>query len=162
MTLRKGLAKTSICFGAIAVAVVPISSSLAAPAAAGAPVGFVDEASYTVSPQTGRPRTDFVATLRNEGLSTIEYGNPFAIAVRRDGQWQRLRHGRRCAWTMEARILRPGDSATQEVGWLGRKCRYRRLDPGLYRVSKSIRFTEGGSSETREDVIRARFRVTNN
>ncbi len=137
-----------------------LSGSSTLIAQASARTSVTDDADYEVSPAAGRPRTRFVATLRNEGLSTIEYGNPYSIAQRTPDGWRRLRHSRRCAWTMEAHILRPGGSASQRVGWLGRRCRYRRLEPGLYRVSKPIAFTDDGSTDRREDVVHATFRVT--
>ena len=59
---------------------------------------------------------------------------------------------------MEARIIRPGGSWSQRVGLLGRRCRFRALDPGTYRVVKALRFTDEMGAY-REDVVRARFQV---
>lgn len=118
----------------------------------------VDRASYTVSPAVGEPRSRFVATLANRGTSTIEVGNPWVIARRTPDGWRRLRHGRRCAWTMEARIIRPGGSWSQRVGLLGRRCSFRALEAGTYRVAKAVRFTDEMGAY-REAVVRARFQV---
>lgn len=121
--------------------------------------GETDNAVYTVDPQRGAPRNRFMATLRNLGTSTIETGRDFAIARLTPDGWRRLRHGRSCAWPADARIIRPGDSYTQRIGLLGSECRFKALDPGRYRVVKSIRFTGGVSSSYREATVRAPFRV---
>lgn len=142
------------CLAPVAAA-APLARATTAPTIQGA----VDSASYGVSPRIGQPRSKFIATLRNQGTSTIEVGRGFTIARRTPDGWRRLRHGRNCAWPSDARIIRPGDSWSQRVGVLGRRCRFRALDPGLYRVNKSIRFTDNLSSP-REDVVRARFEVT--
>lgn len=122
--------------------------------------GSVDRADYSVSPRIGRPRSRFIATLRNEGTSTIELGRAFTIGRRTAEGWKRLRHGRNCGWPADARIIRPGDSWSQRVGLLGRNCRFRALEPGTYRVNKRIRFTDAMTSPYREATVRARFRVT--
>lgn len=145
---------------ATAIGLVPAAGAVVPdPGVASSPVRTaVDRASFVVSPSTGRPGSRFIATLRNEGVSTIEVGNPFSIARRTPDGWKRLRHGRRCVWTMEAYLLRPGGSFSQRVGWFGPRCSYRRLQSGTYRVSKRIRFTDD-VSPAREDIVRARFRV---
>lgn len=120
--------------------------------------GSIDSATYRVSPRIGQPRSKFIATLRNEGTSTIEVGRDFTISRRTPDGWRRLRHGRNCAWPADARIIQPGDSWSQRVGLLGRRCRFRALEPGVYRVNKPIRFTDNFSAP-REDVVRARFEV---
>jgi hypothetical protein len=117
---------------------------------------IIDSASYTVGPESGDPDTDFVATLRNDGLSTIEYGNPYRLVVRRGGRWAPVPLDGDCAFTMEAHQMAPGGSDSQEVS---SGCLRAPLEPGRYRVSKRIRFTDAVTEEYRPATVRAFFRV---
>lgn len=123
-------------------------------------VDAFESVTYTASPDRGGPRDRYVATLRNEGLCSFEYGNPYRMAVRKDGRWQPLRFGRNCAFTMEAYTLPPGGSASQRIGWLGSRCQRRTLEPGRYRVSKSISTKASPVAPSRSLTVHAYFRVT--
>jgi hypothetical protein len=167
---KTGASRVCILAGALAVSIVVAGSSSATQTTNRADLtqqGLIhlafDSASYTVSPETGGPRTRFIATVQNTGLSTIEYGHGFRLAVRTDDGWRRLRHGP-CAFTDEALLMRPGDSVSERVGWLRSNCSFRALAPGSYRVSKRIRFTDynGWNLPRREDrarILRAFFHV---
>ena len=145
---------------ALALAVAPAGTALSHPAAPVRTLQASEQISYSVSPEAGGPRTKFIATLQNEGPSYIEFGNPYWIARRTSEGWQRLRHGKRCAWTMEAYRLAPGASWSQRVGWLGSRCGYRTLEPGTYRVGKVVRVDPTAVAPGYETVVRARFTVT--
>lgn len=146
--------------GAIAVGACLASPAAAAPADLDPSVvqQTVDRASYTVSPRVGESRSR-TATLRNDGTSTIETGRSFWIGRLTPSGWKRLHHSRNCAWPADARIIRPGDSYSQRVGLLGRRCRFKALEPGTYRVVKAIWFTDGVSGQARDAIVRARFEV---
>lgn len=127
------------------------------PACAG--ITALESVTYEVKPRRGTGGDSYIATLRNDGLCTYEYGNAFSIAIREDGEWSSLPVGRHCAFSGEAYYLRPTQTASQRVGWLGDWCRYRTLRPGLYRVSKRIRSEEHPLFPSRDMVLNARFRV---
>ncbi len=122
-------------------------------------VAVLERVSYTISPERGEGRDKFIATLRNEGLCTYWYGNPFSIAIRKDGRWKALPFGDHCAFTSESRSLGPGSSTSKRVGWLGDWCRYRTLVPGRYRVSESVRTDGNAVTRERSRTVHAFFRV---
>lgn len=166
MGFNASVARVKISVGTMLLSLLAVGSSSAAPTDSPAEAGFsrppqvvINAASYTVSPETGGPRTKFIATLRNEGLSTIEYGNYYSLAIRTDDGWRRVRQGLRCVFTGEAHTMPPGGSSSQRVGWVRSSCRHRALEPGSYRASKRITFSDVIPGTYRGRTVRAFFRV---
>ena len=158
---RRGVA--SLCGAVVAITILAMSIGTRYAEAGDVQlctgIAALENVSYSVSPDAGGPRSRYVATLRNDGLCPIEYGNPFWIEVRDGNGWRPLTHGRRCVFTMEGHLLRPGGSASQRVGWLNSHCDYKVLEPGLYRVSKDIRTEANPAVASRSRTIRALFEV---
>lgn len=139
---------------ALCTAAVLVPAPAKGPALAG-----TDGISYTVRPSVGGPRSRYIATLRNQGTRTIEYGEGYRLAMWTGDGWDRMRFGRKCGWPSIGYSMGPGGSWSERVGWLGRRCNYRALPEGRYRVSKWIRVTRAGVSPGYDKVVRGFFRV---
>ena len=136
------------------------TAALLIPTPASQPVrAGTDGISYTVRPSVGGPRSRYTATLRNQGTRTIEHGEGFTLGVRTNDGWDRMRFGRNCGWPDIGYSMEPGGSWSERVGWLGRRCHFRALPAGRYRVNKWIRVTSDGVSPGYDKVVRGFFRV---
>ena len=82
--------------------------------------------------------------LTNNSDKDFEYGNPYEIQIKKDGEWHKINVD--LYFTLSAIILKPKESKEIEINW---EEAYGRLPKGTYRIIKSISYKkEEGSFET--------------
>ena len=97
--------------------------------------------------------------LENTGTTTLGYGPGFRLEKETDAGWRSVNN--RQAFTLPLVYLEPGDrSDAEEVAIYLGKPEPIPLDPGVYRVTKSIDLTPGKPQPPRMSVSR-QFRVLN-
>lgn len=105
---------------------------------------------YKVNPSGIRPR----ATLTNTGEVVLEYGNAYTVEIKKDERWvvveQPPDSRTFCAFTSEAYLMNPGESTSQRISVCDRDGEPRSLQPGLYRLTKTLRESGSGRAFTAE------------
>ena len=106
---------------------------------------IISENDVTMSIKEGT-LTDTSATiiLTNNSDKDFEYGNPYEIEIKKDGEWHKINV--ELNFTMQAIQLKAGESKEIKLGW---KEDYGKLASGTYRILKCVSYEkEEGNFET--------------
>lgn len=77
--------------------------------------------------------TGATLVLKNDSNVVIEYGNPYEIEIKKDGEWHKINV--ELNFTMPAFGLEPGETKERDFKW---ENGYGKLASGEYRIIKSI------------------------
>jgi hypothetical protein len=109
-----------------------------------------------LKPSLVEPGESSTATISNTGEVKIGYGNPFELYRRTNGTWKRVPN--QSIWTLELRLMQPGEQQRQVISVYDEKGDETRLSPGVYRYQKNV-YVEALGPGDKKVTLRATFRV---
>ena len=96
--------------------------------------------------------TGATLVLKNDTDVDVQYGNPYEIEIKEDGEWKKINV--ELSFTLPAFLLNANESAEIELNWANG---YGKLASGVYRIIKSINVKEGG--EYKSFYVSAEFTI---